>query len=180
MAETTGTPGVFFSITLKLQLAGIIAFGCLAALGAYFIGPRLFGVTDMARWREDAKFVLAVIGGGVAIYSAWHAGLSFRAAQQQSEERRREDTRREETRARRERQATSFRMINALNAVDKVTVRRLIDDIKDKHLGKEQVFQKVNEDTTLWQGVVSLLGELEDMAIAARTDYADERVLSTP
>ena len=170
-------PRDVISFTVKLRLAAVIVVACAAAVGVYLAGPKMFGVSDLVAWRENAKFILAVTGGGVALDSAWYASLSYRSAIYLAEERRTDEIARDTQRLKRERQVTSFQIINALNGLDKVNVRRLVEDIKEKHLSKEQVYEEVTANTDLWKGVISILGEFEDLAIAVRMGYADERVL---
>ncbi len=165
------------SVTVKVRYAVFLTAVCGLVLTLYFVGPRLFNVVDRVGWREDAKFVLAVVGGGVAFYSAWYAALSYRANADREDERRASEDREAEARRDRERKCTSFDMLAALNQMDKVLIRRLIDDIKEKQLGSQQIYEAIKQDQALWKGVVSVLGELEDIAIAVRTGYADERVL---
>jgi hypothetical protein len=166
-----------FPISVKLRLAAVVAAACALALATYFLTPMVVTISDLAKWREDAKFVLTVIAGGIAVYSAWYASLSFRFNVQKEEEGRQEGTRRESEHLRRDRCRASFERLEALNHVDKVAVRCLIEEINDKKLSKDQVYDYVVQKQDLWRGVVGLLGGLEDLAIAVKSEMVDERIL---
>lgn len=120
----------------------------------------MFLLVSDQQYKEDIKFAAAVIGGAAAIYTAYHAWATLRSN------------------IKRDKQRRSFEIIDSFNELDRTRIRLFLQkNINASIKSPEEIYKLLKEEKELEEGVVHLLGVLEDVSIAIQTDAADEEIL---
>ncbi len=137
-------------LTVPLWLGLLLGAGLL--IGLYFAFPEN---------QEHIKFVTAVIAAAVAIYSVYYAGAGLKL------------------KIERDRQHSSFELIQLLNRPEYVQVRNFVDQTVDglERISDGELYKKICDDAKLDDAVTATLGILEDASLAVQFQYADEDVL---
>lgn len=106
-------------------------------------------------------FIALVAGGAAALYSAFYAGAAAR-----------ERSRHELTRS-------TFELIRGVDEPELLKLREVLDQaIGDyRNVAPTTVLAKINESVELRTAARGLLNAFEDIAVAIRTGYADERLV---
>jgi hypothetical protein len=139
-----------FKVTIPLWFILTVAAGVVIA--AYFIAPG---------HREDIKFITILIGGMAGIYSAYYVGAGLRLNVE------------------RQKQQASFEILSLLNRPEFVEVRHFIEKEVEGHesLSAADLYQKIVSNPKLDNAVATVMGILEDAAIAIQHDFVCENIL---
>ncbi|MGH7739124.1 MAG: DUF4760 domain-containing protein [bacterium] len=146
-------------MTRKSNLAGnniSVGFFILSPIIFFIIGYCLFPEN-----REGIKFFASLLGWGAAVFGAYCAVVSLNLKIKQ------------------DKRAESFKILERLNMQEWVGVRTLVGRKSEgRHKISDQKFYAlVNGHKQFYDGVMMLLGLLEDTSIAIQEDYVDEIVL---
>lgn len=148
-------PGVLlktsFTIHLKITLGIIIGVLTIAVVTTYIMLPSV---------QDELKFVVAVIGGGAAVYTGYYVAATLRASIASTKKR------------------NAFEILRDLNNPELIRFRDMIDHkIETEKVAPDDLYQMIRKDEHLRHAVTTQLDLFEDMAIAASQDYADEDML---
>lgn len=137
---------------MRVSPLQIIVLAVLALAAAFLIKPTL---------REEIKFAATLFGGTAAIYSAYYVGVGLRL------------------KIEREKQQASFDLLDMLNKPEFVAVRSLLDKEVGDHrkISEDALYEKIMASRDLDAAVTTVLGILEDTAIAIQNDFVDEDIL---
>jgi len=155
MPKESENLGVFH---LRIKLAVLLSVTSVILIGCYFA----FGLL-----RDQLTFAAAVIGGAAAVYTGYYTAATIR-----------ENISESRANASRTRMAASFDFLRQANQLGYSKIRtKLLTDVQFDKLGAEEIHQKIISDKELLEVVTNTLGCFEDMAIAIKAGFVDERIL---
>ena len=129
---------------------------CLAVI----VGALCCLFVTLPNYRDELRFLTATLGGGAVLYAGYYAGAACKVN------------------IARDRQRSSFEILQCLNDVDMVRIRNFIEqELNGKDLTAQQVYDRIVSDAELLSRVQLLLGLFEDTSIAVQQRYVDELML---
>jgi hypothetical protein len=142
--------GTLATFRARLTIGTVIGVLAIGLIVAFVVAPSA---------RTSLTFAAAVIAGATAVYSTYYAAANIRGQVELS------------------RKQTSLRFIEAWPSNDRSSERQRLREINAHELSPEQLVAKMTEDKDLERAARTHLNFIHAMAIAIRSDTADESLL---
>ncbi|HSS19812.1 MAG TPA: DUF4760 domain-containing protein [Pyrinomonadaceae bacterium] len=144
--------GQLLRLNLSIPLWLVVVSAAVLFLAAYWFARQQ---------REGIKFFGAVVAVAGAIYSAYYVGAALR------------------TRLDRDRQESTFRILDQIEKVEFVEVRNFLEKEVEDHenLSPADLYKKISQNKDLDNAITVVLNIFEKIAIGVRHDVLDEDIL---
>lgn len=139
-----------FSISFEVGLFAILLIPSILVIIYFLFVPAQ---------RIELIFVISVIGGIAAIYSAFYAGENLKRTYEYNKK------------------SKTFEMIQRFDQIEYAEMYAFLDtdfDIKD--MKQNEVYEKIISDSGLFLAVRSVMNLCEDISIAVQGHYIDEKI----
>lgn len=144
--------GSAFRLNYRVSVAVLLTVIVISVLSIYYLGYVSV---------DKLKISLSVVGGGVAIYTAYYVAATMHMSLE------------------RDKKHKSFLVIDKLNQIDYVQILEFIEsETKDhKDISSRELYTKIIQNRELYRAVVVLLSYFEDLSIAIQHHYVCERIV---
>jgi uncharacterized membrane protein YjgN (DUF898 family) len=146
-----GKPGRLGQIKFDYGIFSIVILIGIIFVFLYFLFPT---------YREEWKFIAAIIGGLAALYTGYYVAATLRFTYVQ------------------ERIQRSFEFNQKMQTVDYSKIRIAIHKVIDRNeLTDEQKFEEIEKNEDIKSAVVSMLNTFENISIAITYGYVSEELI---